>query len=63
VANGISNRGCFLPLLKTSNQMATEKKGMVPRKNQQGQGPTGHNYLLAISIDKYQYAPPLSNCV
>ncbi len=25
--------------------------------------PRGNNYLIAIAIDKYKHAPPLSNCV
>lgn len=40
-----------------------KEKGVVIRPNQEKKGPTGNNYLLAISIDQYEHAPPLSNCV
>jgi len=43
--------------------MPGEEKGIVLRKEQTNKGPTGNNYLLAISIDQYEHAPRLSNCV
>ena len=43
--------------------MPTEEKGVVSRNTKSQKGPSGNNYLLAISIDQYEHAPPLANCV
>ena len=40
-----------------------KEKGVIPRPKHTQKGPKGNNYVLAISIDQYEHAPRLSNCV